>query len=106
MGPLPGGGKNWTAKELRVKKGEKGWAEWIPKSQGGQLKFQKLVLCPNGFRDWMNNDGEGGLEVSQTRLEQAAVEVKVATTANQEQEQVQDSWTRPGRWRRRGAETH
>ena len=32
-------------KELRVRKGKKGWAGWIPKSEDDSLKFQRWTLC-------------------------------------------------------------
>ena len=37
-------------KELRVRKGKKGWAGWIPKTEGEETNFQELVLCPEGSR--------------------------------------------------------
>ena len=69
-------------KELKVKKAKKGWAGWIPQTENDRQKFQELVHCPAGSCEWMNDCGEGGLEVSQARLEGAAAEVKATTTAN------------------------
>ena len=33
-------------KDMRTKKGVKGWAGWIPRSGVEKRKFQELVLCP------------------------------------------------------------
>ena len=33
-----------------AKKGVKGWAGWIPRSENEKSKFQELVLCPSGDR--------------------------------------------------------
>ena len=32
-------------KEMRAKKGVRGWAAWIPRSEDEKSKFQELVLC-------------------------------------------------------------
>ena len=69
------------AKELKVKKEKKGWAGWIPKSDEERQKFQESALCPTGSRGWVDDGHEGGLEVSQERLEGAAAVVKATTMA-------------------------
>ena len=77
-------------KELRVKKGKKGWAGWIPKSEGEKLKFQELVLCPNGSRDWINDGGQGALETQQARLEGAAVKATATASRNKNKFKIPD----------------
>ena len=59
-------------KELRVKEGKKSWAVWNPKPKDERQKFQELVLCPTGSREWMDDGQEGGLEALQAREEAAA----------------------------------
>ena len=82
-------------KESKGKKGKKGLAGWIPKTENDGQKFQEQVLCPAASREWMHDDGEGGLEALQARLEGAAAEVKATTTTtrnkNKFEVQVQDS---------------
>ena len=62
-----------------MKRGKKGWAGWIPKTEDDRQKFQKLALSPNGSREWVG-DGHGGGGGGQGIYD-----------GNQEQEQVQDS---------------
>ena len=62
-------------KELRAKTGKKGWAGWIPKSEGEKLKFQELALYPGDGRDGMGEDWTKGLAALQERLEEAATVV-------------------------------
>ena len=68
-------------KELRTKKGVKGWAGWNPASEVQKSKFQELVLCPSGDRNEIRQDGRDGLVALQERLEEAAAAVKATTTA-------------------------
>ena len=68
-------------KGLRVKKGKKGWAGWITKSEDDRQKFQDSVLRPSGSRGWVDDGQEGGLEVLQERVEEAAAAVMASTTA-------------------------
>ena len=56
-------------KDLRTKKGVKGWASWIPRSEVENIKFQELVLCPKGDRTKIPRDERDGLGVLQERLE-------------------------------------
>ena len=69
------------AKNLRTKKGVKGWAGWIPGYEVEKSKFQELVLCPSGDRTVILKDGHDGLVALQARLEEAAAAVKATTTA-------------------------
>ena len=70
-----------NGRDLRTKKGVKGWAVWIPRSEVEKSKFQELALCPND--DWTKilKDERDGLGASQDRLEEAAAAVKAITTA-------------------------
>ena len=81
-------------RELRVKKGKKGWAGWVPKSEDERQKFQELVLCPDGSREWVNDGQAGGLEGLQARLE--AAQVKKTTTATIGTRTSSRSWTSSG----------
>ena len=58
-------------KDLRVKKGVKGWAGWIPRSEDERSKFQELVLCSSEGRARTREDGDHGLAALQERLEEA-----------------------------------
>ena len=62
-----------------MRKGKKGWAGWIPKTDVDRL-------CLDGSREWERGGGrgdgqEGGWEALQARLEEAAAEVKATATA-------------------------
>ena len=63
-------------REMRLKKGKKGWAGWTPVSEDEELQFKELCLCPEGSRSWCDDDAVKGLEVLQASVEGAAVEVK------------------------------
>ena len=49
-------------KELRVRKGKKGWAGWISKTEDERSKLQRRTLRPGGSRAWVKYDQEGELE--------------------------------------------
>ena len=66
-----------------MKKGRKGWAERIPKSEGEKQKFQEIALCRLGDAQ------EGGLKALQVSLQGGNDQSN--NDGNQEQEQVQDS---------------
>ena len=69
------------AKDRRTKKGMKGWAGCIPRSEVEKSKFQELVLCPSGDTTDIRKDEHDGLVAQQERLEEAAAAVKATTTA-------------------------
>ena len=69
-------------REMRVRKGKKGWAGWTPVSYVEEKKFQEHCLCPAGKRSWVNDEEGGGLVALQARLEGAAAEVKATTMAS------------------------
>ena len=52
-------------RDVRTKKGVKGWAGWMPRSEGEKSKFQELVLCPNDNRTKIPEDVRDGLGVLQ-----------------------------------------
>ena len=68
-------------KDLRVKKGAKGWAGWIPKSEAEKNRFQELVLPSSDGRVGTNEDEDDGWSPLQGRSEKAAAAVKATTTA-------------------------
>ena len=70
-------------KDLRTKKGVRGWAGWIPRSEVEKSKFQELVLCPSEGRAEIREEEHDGLAVLQDRLEKAAAAIKATTTALQ-----------------------
>ena len=76
LGPFSSGVKI-DGREMRVRKGKKGWAGWTPVSEDEERKFQELCLCPDGSRSWLDDDEDGGLEVLQ--LEGAAVVINATT---------------------------
>ena len=59
-------------RDLRAKKGAKGWAGWIPNSEVEKCRFQELVLCSGDGRVGTPKDEDGGLVALQERLEEAA----------------------------------
>ena len=80
-----------TWKELRVKKGKKGWAGWIVKSDDGKLEFQEPTLCPGEVCHGVNNEGDAGLVALQERVEEAAgVEATTAAMVNMNKFMIPD----------------
>ena len=71
-------------KDLRVKKGAKGCAFWIPKSETEKNRFQELVLRSRDGRVGTHKDEDDGLGALQGRLEEEAAATK-ASLAEQEQ---------------------
>ena len=67
-------------KDLRVKKGAKGCAGWIPKSETEKNRFQELVLR-SGWSSRDAQDEDDGLGALRGTLEEAAAATKVTTTA-------------------------
>ena len=68
-------------RDLKTKKGMKGWASWIPRSEDETSRFQELVLCSGDGRVGTHEDGDDGLAALLERLEEAAAAVKATTTA-------------------------
>ena len=54
----------------------------VPNSEDDKLLFQELMLCPNGARDWVNDEGARRLEVLQERLKWPAAAAAKATTTS------------------------
>ena len=52
-------------REMRVRKGKKGWGGWTPVSEDEERKNKELCLCPDGSRSWCDDDAVSGLEALQ-----------------------------------------
>ena len=75
-------------RELRTKRGAKGWAGRAPKSEAEKIKFQELVLCPRSDRDQAvprGEDDDDGLVF----LQETAAAVKATTTASKNRNKFQ-----------------
>ena len=69
-------------REMRVRKGKKGWTGWTPVSADEERTFKEPCLCPEGSRSWCDANEVCGLEALQATLEGAVVEVKATTLAS------------------------
>ena len=47
-----------------------------------EKKFKGLSLCPDGWRSWIGDENEDGLEALQSRLEVSVAQTKATTTAS------------------------
>ena len=84
MGSLPVSTRI-EGRELRTKKGAKGWTGWTPKSGVEKVTFQELALCPRSDRDQAvprGKDDDEGLVLPHERLVDAAAAFKATTTAS------------------------